>query len=134
MLGETEIHHRVPRCLLCAYDRAVAHPELDGEGIELALRFEELAMIYGMHDAGSLSRDELERRIEASRVELPREEHRTIHAADWIQWGSRGGKQTLALYGRTYFSHLARLRWKKITARELAQVRERLRSSPEVAT
>lgn len=134
MSGETEIHHRVPRCLLSAYDRAVAHPELDGEGIGLALRFEELAMIHGMHDAGSLSRDELERRIESSRVELTREEHRETHAADWIEWGSWGGKRTLARYGRTYFSHLAHRRWGRITVGELAQVRERLRSSPEVAT
>lgn len=110
MSGETEIHHRVPRHLLSAYDRVVRHQELDGEGIELALRFEELAMIYGIHDADSLSRDELEWRIESSCVELKREEHRETHAADWIEWGSWGGKRTLARYGRMYFSYLARRR------------------------
>jgi hypothetical protein len=132
--GETEIHHRVPRHLLSAYDRAVAHSELDGEGIGLALRFEELAMIYGIHDSDSLSRDELERRIESSCIELPREEHREAHAADWSEWGSWGGKKTLARYGRTYFSYLAHRRWRRISAGELARVRERLRSSPEAAT
>lgn len=134
MSGETETHHRVPRCLLFAYDRAVAHPELDGEGIGLALRFEELAMIYGIHDVDSLSRDELERRIESSCVELQREEHRETHEEDWVEWGSWGGKATLARYGRTYFSYLARRRWRRISAGELARVRELLRSSPEAAT
>ncbi len=133
MLCETETHHRVPRHLLRAYDTMVSHPELDGEGIELAIRFEELAMHYGVHDTDSLSREELELRIESSCIELPREEHREVHAADWREWGSRGGKTTLSRYGRAYFSYLARKRWNRITADELALVREWLRRTRKVA-
>lgn len=129
----TETHHRVPRHLLTAYDEMEAHQEFDGEGIELALGFVELAMRHGIGDAEALTREELVRRIEASRVELPREEHRKAHASDWRAWGSRGGKATLARYGRGWFSHLAHRRWGRITAAELANARERLRSAREVA-
>lgn len=126
-----EIHHRVPRHLLAAYDRMAAHPEFDGEGIGLALEFVELAMRYGIGDADSLTRQELSRRIESSRVELPWEEHREAHAADWREWGSWGGRATLARYGRIWFAHLARRRWSRITAEDLARVRERLRRTRE---
>jgi hypothetical protein len=133
MPGRTEVHHGVPRHLLCAYDRMAAHPELDGEGIQLALDFEELAARYGLAGAGSLSREELRRKVESSRVELPREEHRRAHAADWREWGSWGGRATLARYGRRYFSCLAHRRWGRITAEELAGFRERLRRTQEAA-
>jgi hypothetical protein len=126
-LGDKEVHHRVPRHLLSAYNRMAAHAELDGEGIGLALEFEWLAMRYGLADAGSLTRDELAGRIESSRVELPREEHRREHAADWREWGSWGGRTTLARYGRRYFHHLARRRWRKVSAGELARLRESCR-------
>lgn len=134
MLQAKEVHHAVPRHLLSAYDRASGHPELDGEGIGLALEFEWLAIRYGIVDAGSLTREGLMARIEASRVELPRDEHRRAHAGDWRAWGSRGGRQTLARYGRRYFGLLSRKRWGQITAAELADARKRLRSAREVAT
>ena len=57
--------------------------------------------------------------------------HRKAHAADWRRWGSRGGRTTLARYGRRYFGLLSRRRWGRITAAELADVRERLRSARE---
>ena len=40
-------------------------------------------------------------------------EHRRLHqeASDFVRWGRRGGRRTLALYGRPYFSLLARFRW-----------------------
>jgi hypothetical protein len=117
-----EVHHGVPRHLLRAHDRLAAHTELDGEGMDLALEFEELAMRYGIGDAGSLTREELAERIESSSVELPREEHRKAHAADWREWGSRGGKATLARYGRRYFSLLALRRHDKIVPGELLAV------------
>ena len=129
----TETHHRVPRHLLSAYDEMMAHPALDGEGIELALGFLELAMRFGIGDAETLTREELVARIEASRVELSREEHRMVHASDWREWGSRGGKATLARYGRGWFSYLAHKRWGRITAVELAHARGRLRSTRGVA-
>ena len=127
-----EVHHGVPRHLLSAYDRMAAHPEFDGEGIGLALEFEELAMRYGIEDTSSLTREELAERIESSRLELPREEHREAHAADWPEWGSWGGRVTLARYGRRYFSHLARRRWDQITPQELVQVRESLRRARDL--
>ena len=122
-----EVHHRVPRHLLSAYDRMAAHPEFDGEGIGLALEFVELAMRYGIEDADSLTREELAGKIESSRVELSGGEHREAHAADWPEWGSWGGKTTLARYGRRYFRHLARRRWRRITAGELTRLRESCR-------
>ena len=128
-----EVHHRVPRHLLSAYDRVAAHEAFDGAGIKLALQFVELAMRYSIEDAVSITREELAERIESSRVELPREEHREEHAADWREWGSWGGRATLTRYGRRYFSYLALRRWGRITAEELARVRERLRAAREAA-
>jgi hypothetical protein len=124
----------MPRHLLSAYDRLAKHTELDGEGIEMALAFEWLGERHGIPNAGDLTREELVRLIESSRVELPREEHRKAHAADWRRWGTWGGRATLARYGRTYFRHLARRRWGRISARELACVRERLRLAREAAS
>jgi hypothetical protein len=128
-----EVHHRVPRHLLRAYDRMAAHTEFDGEGIEMALEFEELAMRHGLGDTSLLTRAELAGKIERSRVELAREEHREAHAADWREWGSWGGNTTLARYGRRYFSYLSRRRWGQITPEELERVRERLRLAPHAA-
>jgi hypothetical protein len=133
MSGRTEVHHRLPRHLLCAYDRMAAHPELDGEGIQLALEFQELATRYGLDGAGTPSREELARRIESSRVELPHEAHRRAYAADWREWGSWGGRTTLARYGRRYFRHLALRRWRKITAGDLARAREQLGRAQDAA-
>jgi hypothetical protein len=39
-VGAHEVHHTVPRCLLSLRDRADAHPEFDGEGIQLWLDYE----------------------------------------------------------------------------------------------
>ena len=66
--------------------------------------------------------------IEASAVEITYEEPRSrIHATNWACWGRKGGLATLERYGRTWFVHLARRRWRKVTAAELARVRESLR-------
>lgn len=122
----TEVHHRVPRRLLAAHDRMVAREQLDGEALQLWLKYEELLSEFGL-DPG-LSREELVEAIEASAVAVSCEEHRyRIHAADWVRWGREGGLATLERYGRAWFGHLARRRWRKITVGELACVRERLR-------
>jgi hypothetical protein len=52
--------------------------------------------------------------IHGSTAELPREEHRAIHAAQRAEWGSLGGKETLRRYGTAWFSLLARRRWRQV--------------------
>jgi hypothetical protein len=122
----TEVHHRVPRRLLAAHDRMLAHDRLDGEALQLWFEYEGLLLEFGLNP--DITREELEQAIEASAVEIAYEEHRyEIHSADWPSWGRKGGLATLERYGRIWFVHLARRRWRKITAAELARLRERLR-------
>jgi len=63
-----------------------------------------------------LSREGLRALIEGSAREIPTTEHRRLHQeeGDFLRWGRRGGRRILALYGRPYFSLLARLRWGRI--------------------
>jgi hypothetical protein len=60
-----------------------------------------------------LSHEDLRVLIAGSTREISTTEHRRLHqeASDFVRWGRRGGRRTLALYGRAYFSLLARLRW-----------------------
>jgi hypothetical protein len=121
-----EIHHRVPRHLLGAHDRMQAHVSLDGEALQLWFEYEGLLLEFGLDP--DLSREELQEAIESSAVEVTYEEHRSeIHAAEWPRWGRKGGVATLKRYGRGWFACLARRRWGRITAGELARVREELR-------
>ena len=71
-----------------------------------------------------VSREELENLIEASASPVPATEHRAGHsrAGDFARWGRRGGLRTLALYGPGWFALLARRRWEKISAEQLAEV------------
>src|SRR4051812_37092079 len=62
--GRQELHHRVPQCLLRLRDRADAHPELDGEGLQLWLDFELEALHHGIDP--DISREELAALIEGS--------------------------------------------------------------------
>jgi hypothetical protein len=122
----TEVHHQVPRRLLAAHDRMRAHTALNGEVLQLWFEYEGLLLEFGLDP--DISREELEQAIEASAAEVTYEEHRSeIHSAEWPRWGRKGGLATLERYGRIWFVHLARRRWRKITAAELARVRERLR-------
>ena len=59
-----------------------------------------------------LSREELTTLIKCSTFEIPTTEHRRLpqEASDFVWWGRRGGLRTLVLYGRPYFSLLARFR------------------------
>jgi hypothetical protein len=119
--ADVEIHHQIPRCLLGLRDRADAHPDpLSGEGLQLWLDFECEALRYGVDP--DVSRNELAALIEGSTVELPREEHRAIHAGQWAEWGSLGGTQTLRRYGTAWFSLLARRRWGQVGEDVPAQV------------
>ena len=69
-------------------------------------------------------RKELEALIEASASQAPVAVHRVDHlrAGDFARWGRRGSLCTLALYGHGWwFVLLARRRWEKITAEQLAE-------------
>ena len=88
MGGAQEVHHTVPQCLLNLRDRADAHQEFDGEGIQLWLDYELEALLYGVDPA--VSREELAALVEGSTVLLPREEHRSGQQSDFAQWGGPG--------------------------------------------
>jgi hypothetical protein len=99
-----EVQHGAPRCLLGLFDAAA-----ERWGIEVL----------------GLSREDLAALIESSTFEIPATEHRRLHqeASDFVRWGSRGGRKTLALYGRTYFSLLARFRWGRVPLEALTRHR-----------
>ena len=118
--GLQEIHQRVPQCLLRLRDRADAHPELDGEGIQLWLDYELEALRYGVDP--DISRKDLKALVEGSTVLVPREDHRAGHENDVVRWGRRGGRATLRRYGTSWFSLLARRRWERVSGTELEQV------------
>ena len=104
--GRREVHHRVPRCLLKAFDRAQG-PGLEPEDLQAWFDWEEDAYRYGI-DPG-ISREELAETIEGSTVELAGDEHRAGHseAGDFVRWGRLGGLETLRRYGRPWFALLA---------------------------
>jgi hypothetical protein len=112
-----DVHHSAPRCLLGLFDAAATGladwSELDAE-----------AERWGIEVRG-LSREDLRALIEGSTREIPTAEHRRLHqeASDFVWWGRRGGQRTLALYGRPYFSLLARLRWGRVQLESLIEHR-----------
>ena len=118
--GRQELHHSVPQCLLRLRDRADAHPELDGEGLQLRVDFELEARRFGVYP--DLSREELAALIEASTALVSREEHRAGHESDFVRWGRRGGLATLRRYGTSWFSVLARRRWECLSGADLEHV------------
>lgn len=119
----TEVHHRVPRHLVRLHDRATSGSpgEITGEGIEACLEFEHEATRYGV--PVEIAREDLERLVEGSTVEMPAGEHREEHSAagDFARWGRIGGTMTLRCYGSAWFALLARRRWGRITADQLAE-------------
>lgn len=114
------VHHRVPRCLLKVWNWGHG-PGLDPEDLAAWFDWEEEAFRYGVNP--DVSRDELVVLIEGSTVEIAGEAHRAGHseAGDFARWGRLGGLETLLRYGRTWFSLLARRRWKKIGAEALGR-------------
>ena len=117
------VHHRIPRCLLKAWDRGHG-PGLEPEDLQAWFDWEEEAFRYGLNP--DASREELAAMIDRSTVEIAGDEHRTGHseAGDFARWGRRGGLRTLARYGRPYFSLLARFRWGRVGAEALVRHRE----------
>jgi hypothetical protein len=121
-----EIHHRVPRCLLKAWDRGNG-PGLEPEDLATWCEWQEEAFRYGVDP--EIGREELAALIEGSTVEIAGGEHRAVHSrsGDFACWGRLGGLETLALYGPGWFAMLAMRRWGQVTAGQLADYRvERL--------
>jgi hypothetical protein len=115
-LARVDVHHGVPRCLLRPFDAAAA-------GLADWSEFDAEAEHWGIEDRG-LSRDGLVALIEGSTREIPTTEHRRLQqASDFVRWGRRGGLRTLALYGRPYFSLLARFRWRRVELEALTRHR-----------
>ena len=115
-----EVHHRVARCVLGLRDRADACADpLSAEGLALWMDYELEALRFGVDP--DISREELAALIESSTVKIPRDEHRNGHADDFARWGRRGGLKTVRRYGTAWFSLLARRRWERISAEELAR-------------
>jgi hypothetical protein len=115
-----EVHHRVPRCVLRLRDQADACADpLSAESLALWMDYELEALHFGVDP--DISRDELAALIESSTVEIPSEEHRDGHAGDFARWGRRGGLMTVRRYGTAWFGLLARRRWERISAQELAR-------------
>lgn len=114
------VHHEAARCLLSLSDLA-------GEGLADWSEFDAEARRWGVDPR--ISREDLEAVIEGSTRELPAEDHRRLHrdAGDFARWGRRGGLRTLALYGRPYFSLLARFRWGHVEVEAVVSYREAVR-------
>jgi hypothetical protein len=112
-----DVHRSAPRSLLKLFDAAPA-------GLADWSEFDAEAERWGIEVRG-LSREDLTVRIESSTCEIPTTEHRRLHqeASDFVRWGRRGGLRTLSLYGRPYFSLLARLRWGRIEVEALTRHR-----------
>jgi hypothetical protein len=112
-----DVHHDAPRCLLGLFDAAA-------RGLADWSEFDAEAERWGIEVRG-LSREDLRALIEGSTREIPATELRRLHqeASDFVRWGRRGGQRTLALYGRPYFSLLARFRWGRVELEALTRHR-----------
>jgi hypothetical protein len=115
--ARTDVHHGAPHCLLQLFDAAAT-------GLADWSEFDAEAECLGI-DVRVLSREGLAALIESSTREIPITEHRRLHQeeGDFVRWGRRGGRRTLALYGRPYFSMLARVRWGRVEAQALIEHR-----------
>jgi hypothetical protein len=93
--ARADVHHGAPRCLLRHFDAAAT-------GLADRSEFDAEAERWGVEVRG-LSREDLAALIESSTFEIPAAEHRRLHqeTSDFVRWGRRGGRRTLAFYGRT---------------------------------
>jgi hypothetical protein len=98
-------HDGAPRCLFGLFDA-------EATGLADCSEFGAEAERWGVEVRG-LSREDLRALIISSTREVPTTEHRRMYqeASNFVWWGRRGGRRTLALYGRPYFSLLARFGW-----------------------
>jgi hypothetical protein len=115
--ARADVHHGASRCLLGLFDAAATGladwSEFDAEAERLSIE------VLGF------SREDLSALIESSTLEIPTTEHRRLHqeASAFVRWGRRGGRRTLALYGRPHFSLLAHLRWGRVQLEALIEHR-----------
>jgi|SRR5215207_2303682 len=114
-----DVYHGAPRFVLGLFDAAA-------RGLADWSEFDAEAECRGIEVRG-LAREELTALIEGSTREIPTTEHRRLHqeTSDFVRWGRRGGRMPLALYDRSYFSLLARLRWCRIDVEALIDHRAR---------
>jgi hypothetical protein len=115
--SEVDVHHGALRCLLGLFDAAA---EGFADCSEFHVEAERLSI-----EVRGLSREGLAALIESFTREIPTTEHRRLHqeASDFVRWGRRGGRRTLAFYGRLYFSLLARFRWGHVELEALTRHR-----------
>jgi len=113
-----DVHHGAPRCLLGRFDAAAGvladWSVFDAEAERLSI------------EVRGLSREDVSRLIESSTYEIPTPEHRRLHHRKLAtSCGGAGAEalRTLALYGRPYFSLLARFRWGRATLEALTRHR-----------
>ena len=111
------VHHDAPRWSLRVFDATAGD---FAEWSEFDTEVERLSI-----EVRGLSCEDLRALIESSTCETLPTEHRTLHqeASHFVRWGRRGGLRTLALYGRLYFSLLARFRWGRIEVEALTRHR-----------
>jgi hypothetical protein len=114
-----KLHHGAPRCLLRIFDAAA-------RGLADWSEFDAEAERHSIEVRG-LSREGLAALIESSTRQIPTTEHLRLHqeASDFVRSGRRGSRRTLALYGRSYFSLLARFRWGRIEVEAVIEHRAR---------
>jgi len=128
----SEVHHRVPRCLLGFFDRA-ASGDLDGPGLQTWFDWEEEAFRYGVDP--DVSREELVGLIDSSAAPIPAADHRAGHSqsGDFARWGRLGGLQTLRRYGRPWFVLLGRRRWGRVGSEALSKYRAEIKAQEGAA-
>lgn len=101
--GAQEVHHAVPQCLLRPRDRAGAHQEFDGEGIQLWPRYELETLRYGVDP--DISHEHLTALIEGLTVALPCEEYWADPKAISCGGVVGAGVRPLLIAMRPYSSH-----------------------------
>jgi hypothetical protein len=115
-----EVHHAILRCLLAMRDRADSCADLlSAEALAPWMDYECEALRFGLDP--DTPREKLAEMVEGSTVEIPRREHRQVHAGDFARWGRRGGLATARRYGTAWMALLARRRWRKIGAEALVE-------------
>jgi hypothetical protein len=109
MAAETrsDVYHGAPRCLLGLFYAA--------GGLADRSEFDAGAERCGIEVRG-LSGEDLAALIKSSIRQILATEHRRLcqEASDFVRWGRRGGRRTLAFYGRPHLSLLARFRWRRV--------------------